>query len=636
MKRFILGVASLLLLTGNINAATIGYSQSTVKRTNIFRLGSSTTQGQAIRLSKGKLQMLKGKTVNSATFIVGSKQTTGNKLNVFITTSLTGTPVAQGTVTIKKSFDKCVWTLDTPYTITGDEDQLYIGYTAEIPVSYKLLLSDGSYDIDGCNFAYNDGEWVSTYGMNRGSAYITFDVDGDVDYTDIIMGRTNFSGYYKAGNQYDFSARFVNAGTKPVTSFDAIVTVAGKTTSKHFESLNIASKAGYSFKLDGLDADQPGYKDISIKINNVNGNNEDIDPSDNELSSSVFFYPNNMERSLLLEGFTGQTCPNCPTGHLNVHQAIENSDESIIEVSHHAGYYADMFTMLEDDAYRFYYSNPISTYAPAVMVNRSAEASQSLAPVIASTDYSPIPLLINKATELKPYVSLQLASDLDQQTRDLKVKLSILPHEKITADSVLFNVFLIQDSIIAYQYNGGQNYVHNSVFRGTVTGNSWGIIAEDLAQGKVVSWEKTINIPESIFSSYWDDDLLEQAGTYTKEQVNVKTDLKNMYLVAFVAEYNSSDNTKNVVYNCCKTKLGDTYTQKAFDVTADIQNVDKKQDVAISVNNGKINVAGDYDKLYVYNIAGRMVNADANLSKGVYIIKVVANGKQTTKKVFVR
>ena len=48
-----------------------------------------------------------------------------------------------------------------------------------------------------------------------------------------------------------------------------------------------------------------------------------------------------------------------------------------------------------------------------------------------------------------------------------------------------------------------------------------------------------------------------------------------------------------------------------------------------------MHVGGKYDRLQVYNLAGAQVE-NADLAKGVYIVKVTADGKQTTKKVLVK
>lgn len=658
MRKIFLSLTAFLLLAGNVNAAntgevkatTIGYSNQKISRANMFRLGDTEKQGQAIRIPKAKLQALKGKTIDFAEFVVSSVNTKDKKLHVFLTTSLDATPIAEGTIDIARAFKQCKWTLDKPYTITGEEENLYIGYTAEIPNTYKLLYSDGSYDIKGYNFAYKDGEWVDTYGLNKGSALISFDVDGEVNYTDVIMARSSFAGYFKAGNNYSFTARFINEGTTAITSFDARIKIDGKETTQHFNNLNIASKAVHNLKLNDISTDSEGEKTVDVEIFNVNGGDNDIDTSDNTISGSIFFYPNNMESSILVEGFTGQDCSNCPNGHLTMNSVIENSNENIVEVSHHAGYYPDMYTMMEDLAYMFYYPNPSSTFAPAVMVNRKADQDISSAPVI-EIDNKNLKTLITKAAESKPYVSLNLDTKFDEAKRELKVKLQIKPHEQITADSVLFNVFLTQDNIQGPQSNGGSEYIHHHVFRGTVTGNSWGILLTDLTPGKVSTWEKTITIPESIHSSYWTDDMITYTdkvvngetvkeawyeGKYKVEQTNIKTVIDDMSVVAYVSEYDTSNNAKNVVYNCTEAKLGTTHTQAGFGSTTGVETIENNNVANVYVRNGKVMVDGKYDKLYVYSITGGMVDANSTLSKGAYIIKVVAGNKQMTKKILVR
>lgn len=642
MKKIFICTLFLCLFAINANSTIIGYANDTFSRSNCFRLGNSTTQGQAIRLSNAKLQALKGKSIDYAEFAVGSKQTTGNNMHVFIATSLDSSPIAEGTINITKGLAKQKWTLDKPYTITGDEENLYIGYTAEIATSYKILLTDGSYDINGCNFALQDGQWIDTFGMNCGSACISVNVDGADDYLDVIMGRNDLVGYFKASTQYDLTARFVNAGTTTINSFDAEVKVDGDTSIQHYEGLNIAPKGNYSFAIDGIKSEKEGMHDISVNIGNINDTRNDIDPSDNVIAASVFFYPHDMERALLIEGFTGQECSGCPEGHTIIENAIQNYDGNTVEISHHAGYYPDIFTMQEDADALFFYNNSANTYAPAVMVNRYADNTVSKFPVI-STASGNIDAIMQHASNNEPYVSLNLETELDNNTRQLKVKLQIKPHKKLPSDNVRFNIYLVQDNIIASQAGRDNSYQHNRVSRGTLTGDSWGIAADGLTPGKVFSWESTVTIPEKIHSSFWTEDMIKN-GKYTYkgndfyllDQVDIAAILKDMSVVAYVGECDNSDNSKNLVYNCCEALLGKSYRQAGFDSeTNGIEGIKKNAEPYVYVANGKVTVNGHYDKKIVYSLSGKKMNADATLAKGIYIVKVVSGDKQTTKKVLV-
>ncbi len=625
MRKILLSIASLLIFAGSINATNIGYSKDDIDRLNAFRLGSSQKQGQAIRFSHAKLQALKGKTIDFAEFVVGTKNTTDNKINVFLATTLTGTPIAEGTLEVKRALTKVKWTLDKPYTITGEEECLYIGYTAEVNTTYNLLMSDKSYDIEGCNYGYKDGAWVDTYGMNRGSALIFVNAENVDDYTDAIIAQSNFEGYYKVGDNCNFSARFVNAGTTDITSFDAIVEVGGNKTTQHFADLSIKPKEGYSFKLNDVDTSSEGEQSLSVTIANVNGAGKEADTSDNSISTNLFLYPKTMERSLLLEAFTGQDCPNCPGGHLNIEAAIEKTGKDIIEVAHHVGYKPDMFTMSEDPTYIFFYPNTSSTFAPAAMVNRNTYANVSTTPIVSATDVSRLLSTIYYADTKEPYVSLYLKTTLDESTRKLNVKFYVLPHKTVPHNSSIFNVYLVQDGIEASQASGGDKYIHNRTFRGTVTGNAWGYLVKDIKAGQLLSWETTITIPDSIHSTYYADE--------TKN--NVEAVLKDMSVVAYIGEFDQNDNTKHTIYNCCEARLGESHKQTGFIKPTDVNSAEAEQSVSIFVSNGKVHVGGAYDRLQVYNLAGAQVE-NADLAKGVYIVKVTADGKQTTKKILVR
>lgn len=643
MRKTLLFSALLGLCTMSAQATSIGYSNGTIDKLNCYKFGTSATQGQAIRLSKAKLQMLKGKKIDYAEFVPGTKLIKDNEIHVFIATQPGGTPLAEGAIKIDRALESYKWTLDKPYTVTGDEESLYIGYTAETEAGSKMLLFDGSYDISGCNYVLNDGEWKDTYGSNIGSACISFNVEDIGDYTDIIMARNTFGGYFKAKTQYGKSIKFINAGTTTVTSFDTEVKVGSKLTTHHYDGLNIKPKGKYNFALEGFSSDKEGDQDVSIEIKNVNGKDNEYDTSDNNILLSGFFYPQNMERSLLVDGFTGQKCSACPTGHKNIESSIETYGGSVVEISHHSGYYPDIFTMQEDIDAQFYYNNATNTWAPAVAVNRTPCASVSQFPVVETLPNYILALLQN-ADEKEPYVSLNLETKLDKETRELKVKLGIKPHKKLPSDKLVYNIYLVQDDITAYQSSGGASYVHKSVSRGTLTGDSWGIELGEMTPGEVTETKEiTFNIPKKIHSSFWTDDMIVDGKYaykgrpfYELSQTDIEAVLENLKVVAYVQQYDKEDNTKNLVYNCCEAKAGESYRQAAFGVTDGIETVSAKENTDIYARNGKITVDGKYDRMLVYSISGKQVSPNATLAKGVYIVKVISGGKQETKKILVK
>lgn len=192
--------------------------------------------------------------------------------------------------------------------------------------------------------------------------------------------------------------------------------------------------------------------------------------------------------------------------------------------------------MSEDPTYIFFYPNTSSTFAPAAMVNRNTYANVSTTPIVNATDVNSLLSTIYYADTKEPYVSLYLKTTLDESTRELNVKLYVLPHKTVPHNSSIFNVYLVQDGIEARQASGGDNYIHNRTFRGTVTGNAWGLLVKDIKAGQLLSWEKTITIPESIHSSYYADE--------TKN--NVEAVLKNMSVVAYIASSTRTTTTSTL------------------------------------------------------------------------------------------
>lgn len=648
-------IAMLLIAFLSSSATTISYSKDVYVRNKTFRIGTSAIQGQAIRIPKAKLQALRGKSIKSVDFVVGTKNTTNNIIHGFISTSIDSKPSIENDIVVTKPLIKTRWTLEQPYVVSGDETELFIGYIAEAKGA-RPLVTDASIDIRGCNYVLKDSVWTDTYGMGKGSACIYLNVDDNVNFADLIVGRYDFGGYYKAGNNNVFTIDILNAGTQVVNEFDAIVNIDEITQTYHFNNLDIQPHDLYSLHLNDVDNNEEGSKQLHITIANVNSQNADIDMGDNDVDASLFFYPHNMERSVLVENFTGQGCAGCPNGHKNILKAIDiceaKTGDKIVEITHHSGYYVDIFTTKEDEDFRFFYPEPNHTFAPGVMANRITSSVNSKAPVMDAVYTDDIVQLIDSASAKHPMASLSLQSTFDKETRELKLKFQLKPHEPLPASSV-FNVVLLQDSISAYQNNGGEGYRHNRTFRQSLTGDSFGLSIQNHNPGEITTWETSLIIPNKIHSSLYTDDMLTEIsdGEGNKQQVYLYTspnstatirvnadecDIEaipdDMTIVAYVAEYDKEDNTKNQVFNSIETKVGSSHIHAAFDNTTNVKTIRNVSIGNIRIADGRLKVDGEYDKLYLYNSAGIMIDSRLPLNKGVYIVKVVKSGECLTKK----
>lgn len=621
MKRFFTAGIMLSMITASITATNvIGYSNGNVGRATIFRTATDHT-GLAIRIPAEKLRPLAGHRINALQLAVGSKKSKDGNIKVFISTEQGGAPVVEETHAIESANKWETYTLSTPYMITGSEEELYIGYTLEIPKTYQALSADMSLPIKDVTYALFDNDWRDISDMNVGQGNIRAVLDSDPYTTDLLFKPLKLDGYYKQGGTYSFSGDIFNFGTTAVNNFKISLQIGSAEPQIYDIDETIEPSASYTFNIPDYLALESGKLDVRLKIEEIDGST-DNDPSDNMEGTAVFFYPQDMERALLLEGFTGQDCSNCPTGHRAIESAVEKWGEidgapEVIEVSHHSGYFPDYFTMAEDMEYTSLYAGGL--YAPAFMVNRMAFGTQ-VAPVVVPGE-SVITEALEYASATMPYVALNLETAFDPSTRKLDIKVQANTFNEIPQEIRTLNVMLCQDNIVSYQAGMGSEYVHNHVFRGALTGNAWGV-CETLEPGTTDTYETSYVIPDEIHSSYYEGK--------TSPEYDITAVPEDMYVVAYVAVFDEKNINKRYILNCAKAKLGESKKQGGFSGIDTVrQNV---RIPGVSIIGGKVRVDKDCRAIEVYNLAGMRVDNE-NLRDGIYIVRVMtADGNMVTAK----
>ena len=629
-QRLICLIASAAVM-GAAFAANLGYTDGSIGRTNVFREGTTTKQGLAIKLTHDKLAMLKGCSLSGIQAAFGSSRTDGGSAEIFIATDPAGEPLVKSTAAISSAVKWLDLSFDEPYTITGDEPALYVGYTVEIVTTANPLMSDMGDNIPGYSFAYSDGEWIDISPRLVGNASIRAIVPDAPAITDLLLIPTDVSGYYKVGDETRLLARAYNFGTATITSLDVEVTLGEEASQKQtISGVNIQQGESYEIELPAFSASASNDYPIKVEITKVN-DIKDMDEADNAFASSMFFYPADMERTVLIEGFTGMSCSNCPTGHQNINSFIASlSEGSAVEVMHHSGYAPDLMTMDADLDYTYFYASA-STFAPAVMVNRTAAPTVDPTRPIMNTTVANMQEAYATVSAMQPYVSLSLTTEFDPETRNMKVSVDTYAHTNLPTAVNALNVVLVQDGIEARQEPVGQ-YTHNAVFRGTLTGNSWGV---QLGEGSITAgghghWETETVLPEGIFSDYWASQVTteEQKARYTIDAVP-----ENMHVVAYVAAHGDSP-TEMQVYNAVEVALGDSHTQPGYSSVESV--IAPEQEIGISISNGHIATSQHCDSVSAFTIDGKQIDASSQLAPGLYIVRAVKAGKIATKKILVR
>lgn len=171
-----------------------------------------------------------------------------------------------------------------------------------------------------------------------------------------------------------------------------------------------------------------------------------------------------IERNVLLEEFTGQTCSNCPEAHAIIEQLEEQYGEHLVVVSIHAGSFglkAPVGLMQEEgDIYASRWN--IESYPSGVVDRTGGAEDRALWATSIRTD-------IEKPTSLD--ITLQASLADDGQTID--VYTTMISSEALQGS---LQLWVVENGIVAYQLDGNTSiydYVHNNVFRACING-IWG------------------------------------------------------------------------------------------------------------------------------------------------------------------
>lgn len=613
-----IALATVLLFSLSLSAQTImGYSNGYGKRNNGVRFGSGTKQGMAIKLSKEKAAALKGSSIAGVRSMFGTTQI--SDFEIFVTRSLEEEPL------YKESFSKAStswkeFKFSEPIAITGEE--IYIGYTLNvIAESYRPLIFDESVDFGNELFwVYNNGTWQDITEKGYGAPDIQLLIQGAPAVADLIMKPISISGFYKTGEACSFSGEIFNFGNQTVETFEISYQVGnGEPAIYKIENANLAPNSTYKFQLPDYTSKSVGKLPIQLSVNLLNESHTEVDASDNACNTFIHIYPVDVQKKNLIESFTGMTCGNCPTGKTFVKNAIKGREDEFVEVSHHAGYYEDAFSMKEDWEYTYFY-NDQGLYAPAVMFNRAIFSGSPTAPVFESTDNGKVLTATKAFDNIEPYVSIKTTSDFNPITRECKVTVSVYTYVKPQAATNCLNVFLTQDKMIGYQAGAGSAYSHEHVFRQSLTG-TWGTEIQ-LVEGETVTKEFVFTLAETLAPTY------RTCAEDWKGAIDWTAVPENMNVVAFVSAF-AATATDWFVYNCESTPLYSTATSLLDKVVA------TESSPRLVVRNGKVHLIGRPANIYVYDISGALMKQvvagtnEFNLPKGCYVVQITTDNEAT-------
>lgn len=185
-------------------------------------------------------------------------------------------------------------------------------------------------------------------------------------------------------------------------------------------------------------------------------------------------------RKILIEQFTTAQCGYCPAGADRIHSVVDGNN-NIIWIKHHAGFGTDNLTNNIHEALTIFYGG--STFAPAMMLDRTRFNTSDAGPVGNVGNASAIRALVAQAKEVPTYCKIYTPTvAYNPDTRQVSGTISGRFGDEVWTDRTRIVIFVVEDSIFMQQhdyYNGvssnsyNVDYWHMGTVRDAIT-NMWG------------------------------------------------------------------------------------------------------------------------------------------------------------------
>lgn len=395
-------------------------------------------------------------------------------------------------------------------------------FTEELLNVSRVPAGPNHYMLDLSQFA---GDSIYIAFINCGTnGYYVF-----LDEVQILMPNTNeielsdiqLPNIAPAQTPITIKGSITNWGLNNLEYYDVYYVANGTDTSQIYTvgGINIPYGSSHSFVHNVPYTSILGTNNIQVFVSMPNGVADD--PANNTLSGSFSAYDpaGTTPRKILMENFTTAQCPNCPSAHTRIHNAIANRND-VIWLAHHVGYGTDAMTLSASNQLTRFYNDGGSTYAPALMLDRTHFTG-------AAFDDAPGPVFfpdndvadaIQTASEMPAFVSVYFPQiTYSQDTRELNITVAGEFKSDMTMSSPRLSVYLMEDSIMKAQSGVSGLFRHDHVIRAAITN----ILGD-----------------ASVITSTTAGSTFEASYTYT-----LPSSFKDNYcrVIAFVSNYNSAN-----------------------------------------------------------------------------------------------
>lgn len=186
--------------------------------------------------------------------------------------------------------------------------------------------------------------------------------------------------------------------------------------------------------------------------------------------------PQTFTRKILLEQFTTAQCRFCPGGAERLQSATDGQN-NVVWIRYHAGFGTDALTNDIAETMTCFYGG--STFAPAMMLDRTHFDASRPGPVMSIGQVSDIRRHLSNAKAVKTYCKVQTPNvSYNPTTHTLDCTVDIRFSDAVYGPDTRLQILLIEDSIYMRQLDDQANayvdYWHYGVVRDALT-PLWGI-----------------------------------------------------------------------------------------------------------------------------------------------------------------
>lgn len=212
----------------------------------------------------------------------------------------------------------------------------------------------------------------------------------------------------------------------------------------------------------------------------------------NVISEKIVEDPHKVPQNLLIQEFTGDMCPNCPSGASALHTIQESADNVVVVGMHpeSGGFTTPIFgqdfrTKIAESMYSFYKPSGF----PCAVFNGTET----------STAYAQWFTLANNALLNETNMTINASASFDASTREVNVDYYVDFTEDVSED-INVMVWIMENNIVGFQIDNGtmlSDYVHNHVLRASLNGD-WGeSIGKSFVNGQSVKGTASMVIEDT-------------------------------------------------------------------------------------------------------------------------------------------